>query len=317
MRACPRCGEIFEDGSAFCPRDGAELEAGAGETLAFGTDAKVLGSYRLVQMLGEGGMGRVFLAEHVKLGRRVALKMLRPEFAANAEAVRRFFAEARAVNQVAHPNIVAVTDFFEADGAGQAPYLIMEYLEGESLRALLDREPVPDLLRTVSIALQVADALAAVHAAGIVHRDLKPDNVFLVSGRQDLVKILDFGIAKLRSPGDGRSMLHTAHGAVLGTPEYMSPEQAEATLRVDHRADVYALGVMLYEMVSGRKPIVGNTISETLIKQLTWTPPLPSEATLDASIPTELEELIMRCLEKAAERRPRDMREVEATLRGV
>ncbi|HWV38224.1 MAG TPA: serine/threonine-protein kinase [Vulgatibacter sp.] len=319
MRECPRCSAAYDEGLRFCPADGAELVGPGDRTLTLGRDAPVLGSYRLLQLLGQGGMGRVFLAEHVKLGRKVALKMLRQELAADAEAVRRFFAEARAVNQVAHENIVSVTDFFEADGSGQAPYLIMEFLEGESLRALLDREPVPALSRSVGIALQLADALAAVHAAGIVHRDLKPDNVFLVErgGKADVVKILDFGVAKLRSSGDGRSMLHTAHGTVLGTPEYMSPEQAEATLKVDHRADVYALGVILYEMVSGKKPIVGSTISETLIKQLTWTPPLPSEAALDSSIPVELEALIMRCLEKQPDRRPRDMREVHAGLRGV
>jgi len=319
MRECPRCGAAYDEGLRFCPDDGAELVGAGDETLTLGRNAPILGSYRLLHLLGQGGMGRVFLAEHVKLGRKVALKMLRPELAANAEAVRRFFAEARAVNQVAHENIVAVTDFFEADGAGQAPYLIMEFLEGESLRSLLDRELVPAPSRSVAIALQLADALAAVHEAGIVHRDLKPDNVFLVErgGRADVVKILDFGVAKLRSAGDGRSMLQTAHGTVLGTPEYMAPEQAEATLKVDHRADVYALGVILYEMVSGKKPIVGSTISETLIKQLTWTPPLPSEAALDASIPLELEALIMRCLEKQADRRPRDMREVQASLRGV
>jgi serine/threonine-protein kinase len=213
----------------------------------------VLGSYRLLEQIGQGGMGNVFVAEHVKLGRRVALKMLRSEFTHNPEAVRRFFAEARAVNRISHDNIIEVSDFIESE-RGRSFY-IMELLSGCDLRAVKERDGALPIGRALGIAIQVCRGLGAAHDAGIVHRDLKPDNIFLTErgGRRDFVKLLDFGVAKLLDDGpDGGMRFRTSAGVVVGTPEYMSPEQASGD-PADHRSDIYAVGVILFEMVTGQR----------------------------------------------------------------
>ncbi len=185
-----------------------------------------LGDYRIERMIGEGGMGRVYLAEHMLLGRKVAIKKLRSEFSGNREAVRRFFGEARAVNRIAHENIIEITDFVE--DAEQGSYYIMELLDGRTLEACYETSGPFPLRRAVPIAIQIASALNAVHKAGIVHRDLKPENVFLTRRQDgtDLVKLLDFGVAKLTAEDSTISVNSTQQGAILGTPEYMSPEQA-------------------------------------------------------------------------------------------
>jgi len=263
----------------------------------------VLGSYRLIELLGEGGMGVVYLAEHTKLGRRVALKILRSEYSENPQAVHRFFAEARAVNKISHQNIVEITDFVENPGSDN--YYIMELLKGSTLSAVIDDEGIQPLERSVGIMLQVASALGAVHAAGIVHRDLKPDNVFLIerAGQKDFVKLLDFGVAKLS--GDTTISVHsTAAGAILGTPEYMSPEQASGK-PVDLRTDLYAFGVMLYELVTGRLPLTGSSFGELVVKHLTVVPMPPGCVDgLPYKVPMELEDVILACLAKDPDERP-------------
>ncbi|MFN0250120.1 MAG: serine/threonine-protein kinase [Kofleriaceae bacterium] len=263
----------------------------------------ILGSYRLIEVLGQGGMGVVYLAEHTKLGRRVAVKMLRSEYSENPQAVHRFFAEARAVNKISHQNIVEITDFVENPGSDN--YYIMELLNGRTLAALVDDDGIPSLERTVGIFLQVTSALGAVHAAGIVHRDLKSDNVFLTerNGQTDFVKLLDFGVAKLG--GDNAISVHsTAAGAILGTPEYMSPEQASGK-SVDFRTDLYAFGVMMYELVTGRMPLTGSSFGELVVKHLTVAPTPPSRLDdLPHVVPPELEDLILACLAKEPEDRP-------------
>jgi serine/threonine-protein kinase len=275
----------------------------------------VFGSYRLLKQIGEGGMGRVFVAEHTRLGRQVALKMLRSEFAGNIEAVKRFFAEARAVNRIKHENIIEVSDFIENE-QGRS-YYIMELLEGADLRNLQERLGVIPLPRALRIAIQVCRGLAAAHDAGVVHRDLKPDNVFLVPRGEgtDLVKLLDFGVAKLASPTElDASTFKTNAGIVVGTPLYMSPEQATGK-SVDHRTDVYALGVILYEMVTGQRPFHAENFGELLVKQMTESPPRPSKLrSLRQGIPRELEQLILACLEVEPTDRPASMKEVEARL---
>jgi len=313
MRACPRCGASYEADASFCPADGTKLEEAPARATAWSAGA-VLGSYRLLELLGEGGMGRVYLAEHTRLGRRVALKMLRPEVAAHPQAVRRFFAEARAVNRLVHENVVEITDFFEGEGPDEPRFYIMELLQGQSLRQLLEREGAQRQERVLGIGRQLASALAAVHEAGIVHRDLKPENVFLVErgGRPDFVKLLDFGIARHLQPDDGDP--RTALGAVLGTPEYMAPEQAAGEAGVDGRADVYALGIILYELLTGAQPIRGASFTETMARQVTFVPPPPGAVLAPGAVAPELEALIVACLEKEPGRRPQSMREVEARL---
>ena len=277
----------------------------------------VLGSYRLLQQIGAGGMGRVFVAEHVRLGRRVALKVLRSEFSGNLEAVKRFFAEAHAVNCISHENIIEVSDFVESRHGPS--FYIMELLHGQDLRAAQEREGILSLDRILRIGAQICSGLGAAHAGGIVHRDLKPDNIFLIerNGQRDFVKLLDFGVAKLMNANfEEAATFRSTVGMVVGTPDYMAPEQALGH-QVDHRADIYATGVILYEMVAGRRPFVANSAREVMVQHLTTTPCRPSRLNPAGKIPEELEDLILACLAKEPAHRPQDIREVEQRLRDI
>src|SRR4051812_18104230 len=277
---------------------------------------ETFGNFRVTQLIGEGGMGVVYLAEHPGIGRRAAVKVLRPGLTDNPEILKRFFNEARAANAVRHPGIVEVFD------CGTLPsgtsYIVMELLEGENLAARLKsvgRLPLADARR---IAAQTASALAAAHTAGIVHRDLKPDNLFLVPDDRDasseMVKVLDFGIAKLGQQGSNVSSVRTRTGSVMGTPAYMSPEQCRGTREIDHRTDIYALGVILYEMVCGRPPFVSEGFGEMVHLHISAPPPPPR--TIDATIPPELERLILWCLEKEPAERVQTMADLHAALTG-
>jgi serine/threonine-protein kinase len=322
MRFCPKCKKKFPETIGFCPLDGTTLvsEDLAPEELRpkhERLENKVLGSYQLDEVLAEGGMGIIFMAKHIKLGRRVALKMLRPQFSDNRKAVTRFFREARAVNEIQHDNIIEITDFIE-DYRGDN-YYIMELLEGQDLRKLIMREGPLSVPRSLGIAIQIANALSAVHAAGIVHRDLKSENVFLVKRGEnpDFVKLLDFGVAKMIRDVEEDDMHKTIAGTILGTAEYMSPEQASGK-PVDFRTDVYSLGVILYEMLSGRRPISGKSFSEIIYNQITATPVRLSQLKdMSINMPLHLEDLIMQCLEKDPESRPQSMEEMEARLRNI
>ena len=231
------------------------------------------GSYVVEKKLGEGGMGAVYRAVQPEIGKQVAIKFLASHLSQNAGLVQRFFAEARSVNLIQHDNIVDIFDFGQTDGFS---YFVMELMKGSSLEAVLAQHGKLSVGRALDVAIQVADAIAAAHERQIVHRDLKPDNIFLVtkSGRQDFVKLLDFGIAKLTDPADqgAAGMSRTMAGMVLGTPGYMSPEQGTGG-SVDHRTDIYALGVILFRMLTGRLPFEGQTFPEILQKQLIEPPP--------------------------------------------
>ncbi len=266
---------------------------------------QTVGNYLVTQKLGEGGMGSVYLAEHPTIGKKVALKVLHAEFASNPEVADRFFTEAKAVNAIGHPNIVDIVDYGVIQtgpgGRDRLVYFIMEYLHGLTLSQVIRTEaPLPPE-RALTIALQVADALAASHKASIVHRDLKPDNIILVQrGRErDFVKLLDFGIAKLTG-SDGLSSHKTRTGLVLGTPAYMSPEQCEGRATVDHRTDVYALGVVLYEMLVGRVPFIGEGYGEILVQHLTQQPVPPSQYRM---MSPHVEQVVLKALEKRADMR--------------
>jgi hypothetical protein len=270
-----------------------------------------IGNYRIVAPLTGGGMGLVYVAEHVLLGRKVAVKVLRPEISHVPGAVQRFFNEARATTTIRHPGIVEIFDF------GYTPerlaYIVMEWLTGVTLAEGLSRERF-SLVSALVVMRRVASALAAAHAQGIVHRDLKPDNVFLVAdpegGGIPQVKLLDFGIAKLLDEG-AASPRQTATGVVMGTPVYMSPEQCRAA-PCDHRADLYAFGCVLFEMVAGRPPFLANNTGELLAAHLMQAP-----ASLDDVIPgtpPALVALVARLLAKTPEARPRDAASVATEL---
>jgi serine/threonine-protein kinase len=274
-------------------------------------EGEVLGSYQLERLLGEGSMGRVFQARHVRLGRQVALKVLRPAFAHDGTFVQRFFQEARAVNQINHEHIVEIFDFVEDARKGHV-YCVMELLRGRCLSALLKEEQL-SVARIRGIAAQVCAALGAAHQLGVVHRDIKPDNLFITQrgGQGDFVKVLDFGVAKVLS-AEGTS--GTLDGTIIGTPTYMSPEQA-AGLSVDHRADIYAVGTVLYEMLSGQPPFQAPNFGQLVLRVITEPPsPLPSHTPSGEPVPQALAQLTLRCLAKEPEDRPQQFSEVISAL---
>ncbi len=257
------------------------------------------GKYRLVRLLGRGGMGAVYEAQHAVVGRRFAIKFLHPDLASNSEIVARFQREAQAAGGLENENIAAVVDAGTADDG--APFLVMEYLEGEDLAHLLVRVgplPVP---RAAYVVIQACRGLASAHERGIVHRDLKPENLFVCKRNDgsDLVKVLDFGIAKLHAGVTTTGLTHT--GATMGTPSYMSLEQARGAKEVDHRTDIYALGVILYELLSGAKPHPGDSYNEILYHVITKEP-----APLDIvrpGLPAGLATVVHRAMAREADER--------------
>jgi serine/threonine-protein kinase len=312
VRHCPACGQRFSADSAFCPFDGSKLE---GRTLELARDPlvgqQIDGRYEVVALLGEGGMGQVYEVRHVALDRRFAMKLLRRELARDEELAARFIDEAKATASIRHPNVVQITDFGELpDGL---PYFVMELLQGQTLGHVIKAGgPIP-AARAVRILEQVAAALAGAHAAGVVHRDLKPDNVFLVGGMaggqaSDDVRVVDFGAAKI--VGSSRV---TRQGIVFGTPHYMSPEQASGQ-PVDLRADIYALGVIMYEMFTGRVPFEADTYMGVLTQHMFVQPVPPSQVSPAARELGALEQVTLTCLAKKPEERYASMTELGEVL---
>jgi serine/threonine-protein kinase len=272
-----------------------------------------IGNYQVTRKIGEGGMGSVYLAEHPLIGKKVALKVLHAEFASNQDVVTRFFNEAKAVNDIQHPNIVDIIDYgVIPTNRGDMVYFIMEHLDGHPLEDVIAEQSPLSPERALHICAQVADALAASHKTNIVHRDLKPDNIILVKHRStdDFVKLLDFGIAKLTGDQPGSSRTRT--GIVMGTPAYMSPEQCEGKGNIDKRTDVYALGVVLYQMITGQVPFLGSGYGEILVQHLTQPPAPPS--TIRGVIPPHVEAVCMKALEKNPNARYQCMEDFMAAL---
>jgi serine/threonine protein kinase len=353
MFVCPTCNARYDDDANACPVDGSRLvlaptteparrnatpreaPTNAGRSLAArmaspafaGAAAAaaavdiaptveievgdVIGEYHVTGKIGEGGMGSVYAGIHPVIGKKVAIKVLNAALSHDREIVDRFAQEARAVNQIAHRNIVDIFAF------GQLPtgrhYCVMEFLEGRNLRARLSRTPPLTHPEVFTLLGDVLDALAAAHAEGIVHRDLKPDNIYLVEDKSGAfrTKLLDFGVAKLlRRPSElGR----TRTGAPLGTPFYMSPEQCR-NRAVDVRTDIYAMGVIMFEVFTGRLPFAGSDYIDTVNGHLSREPPRPSEI---VAIAPRLESLILRCLEKDAELRPQSATELAGELAAI
>jgi eukaryotic-like serine/threonine-protein kinase len=275
-----------------------------------------VGNYQVKALLGEGGMGSVYLAEHTVMGWKAAIKVLRRSLADDKVLVRRFLNEARVIKAVRHPNIVEIIDVgILPDGL---PYLLMELLEGETVGARLHRHGRMTVEQALDIGIQTAVALQAAHDKGITHRDLKPDNLFLVHDpkdpAQEKVKVLDFGIAKHDAENRSPSA-HTRSGVLLGTPAYMSPEQCRGIAEaVDHRSDIYALSVILHQMLAGRAPFVGAGTGDVLIMHVSADPPPVAQD--NPAVPRFVEAAILRGLAKLREHRFQSMTEFATALRG-
>ncbi|HEV7746287.1 MAG TPA: serine/threonine-protein kinase [Pyrinomonadaceae bacterium] len=309
MLHCPTCGLQYSTDFEICPEDQSPLQADS--TIMGATPADPLlghtldGKYRLDERLGVGGMGTVYRAVHLLIDRPVAVKVLNRLFVEDEAARTRFRREARAAGRLQHPNAVTVTDFGESqDGY---VYLVMELLEGRTLRDVLAKEAPLDVARSVALMVQISAAVAAAHEAGIIHRDLKPANIFIVQRAEvpAVVKVLDFGIAKLAAElleeeEEERQAL-TQVGVMIGTPRYMSPEQCDG-VDLTPAADVYSLGCILYEMITGTVPFSGSTPLAIAVKQTSEIPRSPREFV--SSIPPALEQAVLHALEKRPEDRP-------------
>jgi serine/threonine protein kinase len=304
-RRCPQCDARYPREFRVCPQDATPLEDALDQDPLIG--AVLAGSYHIVRLIGEGGMGRVYEAQHTRLSnRQLAIKLLHDDMARQPDILTRFEREAEAASTIAHPNVVEVLDVNRLEDG--RPYIVCEYLEGEELGALLDRVGTVPVETAVRIVRQICRALMAAHERGIVHRDVKPENVFLVGDpHAPRVKVIDFGISK---QNDGSSKL-TRTGMVMGTPAYMAPEQARGE-HVDHRADIYAVGGILYRAVTGQKPYDGEDGAQVLTLVLTEEPKRPR--TVAPSVPEALELVIQRAMARLPDERHATMAELEAEL---
>lgn len=323
VRICPKCQLEIETEEPFCPRDGTRLlSRSVYEQIAKESDPlvgrRISDRYLVIRKLGEGGMGDVYLGEHEEIEKRLALKVLKQEYSSRADVVARFRQEAVSASRIKHPNVVDVFDFGQLDDGRF--FLAMELLEGKDLADVLAHEGVLSPERGLTIAMQMCRALIAAHAKGVVHRDLKPENVFLsttIDGEQT-VKLVDFGIAKLRDvSADGtheeRRKL-TKTGMIFGTPEYMAPEQA-AGRHVDDKVDVYATGIILFEMFGGRVPFTGDTFMAVLTAHMTDPVPTLRSVCPDTPVSEQLEQVILKALaKKPGDRHPSMAAFAEALL---
>lgn len=305
-KICPQCGWEYGSDALFCLKDGSKLNVRTPTTDLVGR--VIAERYRILRKVGEGGMGKVYLAEHITMGRMCAIKVMHPTLRSDPEAVGRFRREAANSARINHPNVAAIYDCGES--ADQTIYLAMEYIPGDALSAVLKWEgPLPPR-RAVEITRQIASALGAAHELGIVHRDLKPDNIMLTRGRDgmDLVKVVDFGIAKATQ---GSSQTVTRTGFVIGTFEYMSPEQI-AGEAVDGRSDIYSLGCILFQILVGHRIYEGVTAEVALAKRLTESPPRPGK--VNPQVPRALDAVVEKMLARSREQRFQSVAELMVAL---
>jgi serine/threonine protein kinase len=290
-KVCPQCGTEYETGDRFCPKDGSPLRPMAGGDPLIGR--VIAERYLVLARIGEGGMGRVYLAEHVKMNRQCAIKVMNPSLINDTESLQRFAREASSAARILHPNVAAVFDYGEAD---KIVYLVMEFVDGESLSAILARDGALEPRRAIELARQIADGLNAAHELNIVHRDLKPDNVIVARTKagKEIPKVVDFGIAKamVEAPQDAL----TRSGLVIGTPEYMSPEQLLGD-PVDARADIYSLGCIIYQMLTGA-PAFDADSREQMIRRRLHEPP-PHVRDVLPELPRRLDTLITHMLARS------------------
>src|SRR5437764_7818356 len=307
MKVCPVCGKEYSDTSRLCPIDAAVLRHDEdpliGKTLA--------GKYLVEELIKHGGMGAVYRGKHVLMEKTVAIKVLRPSLAVDNEVVARFSREAKAAYRISHPHAVSVTDFGEDENG--VVFLVMEYLDGRTLKEIVRSEGPLALDRIVEIVRQVAGALDAAHQQGVIHRDLKSDNIMLSrTDGGEWAKVLDFGMAKIQQPHGAPDPDITAANLVVGTPQYMSPEQCAQSGPLDARSDIYSFGVILYEMLAGRVPFTGESPTVIMMKQVQDPPPSVLEARPD--LPVAVAEVVMRALAKQPSDRFQSAGEFSAAL---
>ena len=304
---CPICGASYAAGVWFCPRDGSPIKSAATTDKLIGQT--IAGRFHVQRKLGSGGMGTVYLAEHVRMGRPCALKIMNPSLKDDSEALGRFAREAAHASRITHPNVAAIYDFGEADDG--TVYLAMEYADGESLGALMKREGAIAPERATEIIGQVLDGLAAAHGIGIVHRDLKPDNIILASTPtgKHAVKVVDFGIAKAMQATESQQLTRT--GFVVGTPRYMSPEQITGGT-IDGRTDLYSADCILYELLVGSVPFSGPSGEITITRRLTEPPPHPRK--LNRTVDRRLDRVVVRAMARDPDNRYRTAEEFRAAL---
>ena len=291
MKVCTTCGSEWPDDTKFCPNDASALRPSTDTADLVGT--VIAERYHIVEKLGEGGMGAVYLGEHVKMGLKVAIKVMAQAIASDPDAIARFNREAKNAARIKHPNVCAIHDFGETpDGL---IYLAMEFIEGESLTDLLKREGALSPQRAVSILRQCSEALQSAHDLGIAHRDLKPDNIMITEARDgtDIVKLVDFGIAKAVTGEAGQTV--TKSGLVVGTPEYMSPEQVSGDV-LDGRSDIYSLGLVFFRILTGSLPFQTDTLQDALTARLLGEPMKLQESVPGADFPPRLQEVMDRAL---------------------
>ena len=295
MKKCPRCGKEYENANTLCPSDGTVLEKMddplVGQTLA--------DKYRIEELINEGGMGAVYRGTHVLMDKTVAVKVLHPALAADDKIVARFSREARAASRISHPHALNVTDFGESSNG--IVFLVMEYLNGQTLKEVIHSDSPMPLSRVIEIMRQISGALEAAHAEGVVHRDLKSDNIMLLDvAGGDWAKVLDFGIAKITEKV-GQDPALTAPNLIIGTPQYMSPEQCSQAAEIDSRSDIYSLGVILYEMLVGHVPFTGESPTAIMMKHLQEPPPSVLEERKD--LPAAVARVVTRAMAKRPEDR--------------
>ena len=305
-KVCPQCGSEYETTDRFCPRDGSPLRPKSGDDPLVGR--VIADRYLVLAPLGEGGMGRVYLGEHVKMNRQCAIKVMNPSLVNDTESLQRFAREASNAARILHPNVAAVFDYGEMD---KIVYLVMEFVDGEPLSTIIAREGALEPRRAIEIGRQIADGLQAAHELGIVHRDLKPDNVIVARTRsgKEVPKVVDFGIAKALSESPQDAL--TRSGLVIGTPEYMSPEQLLGD-PVDARADIYSLGCIVYQMLTGSAAFAGDTREQMIRRRLHEAPPHVRD--VDPNLPGRLDTLIVHMLARSPDDRLASAAEVRDQL---
>jgi serine/threonine protein kinase len=308
LKVCPQCGTEYETAARFCPTDGTSLRPKGSDSLI---DRVLAERYHILKRIGEGGMGRVYLGEHVKMNRQCAIKVMSPALVNDHESATRFAREASSAARIIHPNVAAVFDYGESEGL---VYLVMEYVEGEPLSRILAREAPFSVERATDIARQIADGLGAAHELGIVHRDLKPDNILIARTRagKEVAKVVDFGIAKAMQETVGENLTRT--GLVIGTPEFMSPEQLLGD-PIDARSDLYALGCILHIMLTATPPFAAPTREQMIKRRLSESAPHVQK--IDPGLPDSIDRIVEKLLARTPAERYSSAAEVRDALAGT